>query len=98
MIPVGRREAYMGAGTYTPPRANGTTAGTTRKTARKIHFRMQVAEPWKNLLRTAQDATEMFATAGGEDTSELRKDSREEAQVLSWYLLLDLAEYLKKYL
>jgi len=98
MIPVGRREAYMGAGIYTPPRANGTTAGTTRKTARKIHFRMQVAEPWKNLLRTAHDANEMLVTAGGEDTSELRKDSREDVQMVSWYLLLDLADYLKKYL
>ena len=98
MIPVGRRELYMGAGTYTPAKSGGApAAGATKKTARKIHFRMQVAEPWKNLLRTAEDARETLLSAGGEDSSTLKKDAREQAQMISWYLLLDLADYLKRY-
>lgn len=98
MIPVGRREAYMGAGTYTPA-TNGTSApNSTKKTARKIHFRMQVTEPWKNLLRTAGDAAKTLASAGGEDTTDLKRDSRQSAQVVSWYILLDFAKYLQQYL
>lgn len=103
MIPVGRREAYMGAGPYTPPARDGAPAqqGTTRKTARKIHFRMTVAEPWKNLLRTAQDVTDILEDKDKKPTPDeartLIKESREQLQVISWYLLLDIANYLKKY-
>jgi hypothetical protein len=104
MIPVGRREAYMGAGTFTPL-TNGTSApNTTKKTERKIHFQMQVTEPWKNLLRTADDARKTLVSAEGNDpptdASEkqlLRKRSRETAQTLSWYVLLDFAKYLRQY-
>ncbi|HEV2861682.1 MAG TPA: hypothetical protein VGX48_11790 [Pyrinomonadaceae bacterium] len=103
MIPVGRREAYMGAGPYTPPAGNGAPAqGTTRKTARKIHFRMIVAEPWKNLLRTAQDVTDILNDKDKKPTTDesktLIKESREQSQMISWYLLLDFAKYLKQYL
>jgi hypothetical protein len=110
MIPVGRREAYMGAGTFTPA-TNGTSApNTTKRTERKIHFRMQVTEPWKNLLRTADDAHKTLlsiTTTVPESPEEaakllaeaslLKKTSRESAQVLSWYILLDFAKYLRQY-
>jgi hypothetical protein len=98
MIPVGRREAYMGAGTYTPA-TNGTSApNSTKKTARKIHFRTLVTEPWKNLLRTVNDAAKTLASAREADTTDLKKESRTSAQVLSWYILLDFAKYLRQYL
>ena len=57
MIPVGKREAYMGA-----PLSNGNPGvessgnGATKKTARKILFRTQVTEPWKTLITSAQYA------------------------------------------
>jgi len=56
IIPVGKREAYMGA-----PLSNGNGGagsignGVTKKTARKILFRTQVTEPWKTLITRAED-------------------------------------------
>jgi hypothetical protein len=102
LIPVGKREVYMGAGRYVPS-ANGSSAqNATPKTARKIHFRMQVAEPWKNLLKLAADAGKILnppnpAPPDGE-APKLVKQSREQAQTLSWLLLLDFADYLRQYL
>lgn len=107
MIPVGKRETYMGAGTFTPT-TNGTSApNSTSKTARKIHFRMLVTEPWKNILRVADDAKNTLETlldppddtpdpeAG--DIATLKRDSRTSAQVTSWLVLLDFAKFLKQY-
>ena len=107
MIPVGKREAYMGAGTYTPT-TNGTSApNATTKTARKIHFRMQVTEPWKNILRVADDAKNTLQTLldppddtpepEPEEIARLKRDSRTSAQVTSWLVLLDFAKFLKQY-
>jgi hypothetical protein len=62
VIPVARREAYMGA-----PLSNGNGVsessgnGTTKKTARKILFRTLVTEPWKALITLAEDAREQIA-------------------------------------
>lgn len=105
MIPTGKREAYMGAGTHTPSTNGKSAPNSTAKTARKIHFRMQVTEPWKNLLRTADDANdtlnapvdEDFPQPSADDKKRLKKDSRESSQVLSWYVLLDFAKYLRQY-
>ena len=106
LIPVGKRENYMGAGTFTPA-TNGTAApNSTPKTARKIHLRMQVTEPWKNLLRTADDDSETLASASLisnpvtrlNEINTLKKESRQAAQTLSWYILLDFVKYLQLYL
>jgi len=106
LIPVGKREAYMGAGTFTPA-TNGTAApNSTPKTARKIHLRMQVTEPWKALLRTASDDAETLASASLlsdlvlrlSEVNALKKESRQSAQTLSWYILLDFVKYLQLYL
>ncbi|MGB8508119.1 MAG: hypothetical protein WCD76_06930 [Pyrinomonadaceae bacterium] len=100
MIPVGKREAYMGAGEHTPATSNGATP----KTARKIHFRMQIAEPWKSLLERAAAALRPVTDSKGddapqpEDTRTLVKDSREQMQTMSWYILLDMSKYLVQYL
>ncbi|HEY6190262.1 MAG TPA: hypothetical protein VIW80_21600 [Pyrinomonadaceae bacterium] len=62
MIPVGKREAYMGAPLSN---ANGDTAasgnGATKKTARKILFRTQVTEPWKSLITRSEDVRRKIA-------------------------------------
>ncbi len=107
MIPVGKREAYMGAGeaTSASQQSNGTPAGQTAMTASKIHFRMQIAEPWKSLFLTAA-ATDKLITETPPpkndetppDTSVLIKNSREQLQTMSWYILLDLSKYLAQYL
>ena len=101
MVPVGRREAYMGAGEL-PPNGNGSAPGTTRKTARKIHFRTQIAEPWKSLLDRAEEFNRLKADSKesptpAEQLSAL-KDSRDQMQTMSWYILLDLSKYLSQYL
>jgi hypothetical protein len=106
MIPVGKREAYMGAGTFTPATNGNSAPNSTPKTARKIHFRMQVTEPWKNLLRTTDDAAKTLRSASKAETpppqvdqeNSLKKESRESAQTLSWYILLDFVKYLQFYL
>jgi hypothetical protein len=101
MVPVGRREAYMGAGELSAG-GNGTSSGTTKKTARKIHFRTQIAEPWKSLLERA-DAINRLKTDSSPSPSPADlltavKDSREQMQTMSWYILLDLSKYLSQYL
>lgn len=115
VIPVGRREAYMGA-----PLANGGAAsanGATKKTARKILFRTQVTEPWKSLITRAEDTRRKIkggaaspadknpdppmndGTQEGLDAvNGFLKATREQVQTVSWYILLDLADYLKQYL
>ena len=101
MVPVGRREAYMGAGELSAG-GNGSPPGATKKTARKIHFRTQIAEPWKSLLDRAEvvnrlqaDSKEPIPPA---DLVTARKESREQIQTMSWYILLDLSKYLSQYL
>lgn len=108
MIPVGKREVYMGAGPYVPSAGGGASVqNTTPKTARKIHFRMQVAEPWKNLLKLAADAGKSLIPPSAPDVNpkpsdadkdRVRKSSREHVQTISWLLLLDFANYLQQYL
>lgn len=106
MIPVGKREAYAGASeSASADKPEAAPAGQTAKTARKIHFRMQVAEPWKALFVTADAAlrlkTESPAPKKDDppfDTAVLIKNSREQIQTMSWYVLLDLSKYLALYL
>lgn len=101
MVPVGRREAYMGAGEIAP-NGNGSAPGTTRKTARKIHFRTQITEPWKSLLDRAEAVNRLKTDSKEQPTAAEQltalKDSREQLQTMSWYILLDLSKYLSQYL
>ena len=56
LIPVAKREAYMGAALSAAPSKNGNTGASTNvlpKTARKILFRTQVSEPWKRIIDRA---------------------------------------------
>lgn len=109
MIPVGRREEYMHTG---PARPSGETgdpgdANTTAVSARKEQLKIDVAEPWKNLIRGA------FMTLGSvkdrnakaPDGYSIRQVRREQArtmnrqlQMQSWLVLLDFADYLAAHL
>jgi hypothetical protein len=104
VIPVGRREAYLGA----PKSGGGTgaTAGLTARTARKILLRKEVVEPWKTLVRRAQGAQKSFLgpffdgyepPAADQKVRRLRSE-REQIQTISWFILLDFAKYLSTYL
>ncbi len=107
LIPVGRREAYLGA--QKSAAAGDNPPGTTRFTARKILLRKQVIEPWKTLIRQVRSAGGSNGVVVNNDGSRgifsdlvkqqvSIKTSREKAQVLSWFILLDFAEYLQLYI
>jgi hypothetical protein len=112
-VPVGRREEYMGAAVDRSPAlsfavaqregVSGIPAPAPKasKQARLTQFQMEVAEPWKNLIRTS------FATSAGlTEPSQLessepasaktrrRFDHNLAQQHASWLILLDFADYL----
>jgi len=110
LIPVGNREHYMGAALLKQDEKTKEVSqpGNLPKTSRKILFRKQVTEPWKRLIdRSYADNTNLVAPPAppfeGESFNDfqkalLKKASREVIQTGSWYILLDLAEYLEQYL
>jgi hypothetical protein len=110
LIPVGKREHYMGAALLNKDKNTQEISqpGNLPKTSRKILFRKQVTEPWKRLIdRAYADKTILTAPPappfGGQafdvfQKALLKKASREVIQTGSWYILLDLAEYLEQYL
>jgi hypothetical protein len=56
VIPVGKRDAYLGA----PKGSGSATPGVTTRTSRKILLRKDVIEPWKSLVRRAQGVQRSF--------------------------------------
>jgi hypothetical protein len=107
VIPVGKREAYLGAPKSTGRGAGGVAPnpGVTPRTSRKILFRKEVVEPWKTLVRRAQDVSRSFtgpfigddrAPRTAERTARLKLE-REHIQTVSWLVLLDFAKYLSQY-
>jgi hypothetical protein len=74
-----------------------------------VLFRTKVAEPWKSLINRADSIRNQIKYPIGEAdaptaevfdklTYETIKSTREQMQVASWYILLDFAKYLQKYL
>ncbi|HEX2081522.1 MAG TPA: hypothetical protein VHG08_27710, partial [Longimicrobium sp.] len=118
MVPVGRREEYMGATverTAAPAFAAGQlqavrgappAAPRASKQARLAHFGLQVAEPWKNLLRLSHAAAASLndpSPIPGESESASAKRTRVyehnlQQQNTSWLILLDFADWLEAYL
>ncbi|HWA26481.1 MAG TPA: hypothetical protein VG734_12545 [Lacunisphaera sp.] len=118
LIPVGRREVYVtalrGDNAGTGPRtgrlapANGLVAGASPATARKIHFRAKVSEPWKALVDTAarfRDAADksvkpdgMSTTAFAGKQAETLRLQRDQLQTSSWIILADFARFLAQYI
>lgn len=103
LIPVSKREAYMGAAVSAPARtgATGSPTNVLPKTERKILFRKLVGEPWKRIVDRSLSVTKSIT--GGESPSltqkrDLLNEAREQLQVSSWYVLLDLAKFLNEHL
>jgi hypothetical protein len=112
MVPVGRREEYMSAraeyasaGTLngSGPPAGGGSPTTTVKSARKEQLKLEVTEPWKHLVRTAHaTVARILDTDGGTMSAARRRAAalsvNRQAQLQSWLLLLDFADYLALHL
>lgn len=110
LIPVGKREAYMGAGS--PPVNGNSGAGTTTQmTARKVLFRTQVAEPWKALIDRALALTKFkdipnpttFDQSNqpppeDPERKQMLNAVRAQIQTVSWLVLADFVDFLKNYL
>jgi hypothetical protein len=106
LIPVGKREAYLGGERLHPDGKSTTDAAA--KTARKVLLRATVIEPWKRLRAAAAAVTETTAAAGDLSDSEKAKasaatttaiaDHRAPLQFSSWLVLLDLARFLQTHL
>ena len=104
--PVGRREEYMGAPvdrSRAPGFTDGQRAAVTivepqeslSTQARVTQFQMEVAEPWKNLLRTADKMARVLAD---DSRSGNALDLNLQQQHISWLVLLDFADYLEAHL
>lgn len=118
LIPVGRREEYMGVKKHDSIPSNsagmavgagaastGTGDSETIVTARKEQFKMEVAEPWANLVRTVLIAAarnnERRSSESSPTAAQLRDTARavnDQALAQSWLILLDFADYLKQHL
>lgn len=102
LVPVGKREAYVAAPVQSPDEGARPVDQPLPKTTRKILFRSQVAEPWKNII----DQSERFkknlnshsdSHPTQEETDSLVKAAREQIQTQSWLVLLDFALFLEQY-
>jgi hypothetical protein len=115
LVQVGRREEYLGAtvdrslapdfavGQRQSLDASQPAAGAdSGRLARVTQFQMEVAEPWKNLIRSSFTST--AAPAPGDDAEPADARARRafefnlRQQMVSWLVLLDLADYLETYL
>ncbi|MFS8979352.1 hypothetical protein PO002_33545 [Cupriavidus necator] len=108
MVPVGRREEYMGtraqhvAGGVSSA-GGGIAATPSVVSSRKEQFKMDVSEPWKNLVRAAVYAKGRIVDQGdGSGTDADRADqaarTNQQLQGQSWLVLLDFADYLATHL
>jgi len=106
LIPVGKREAYLGGERLRPDGKTITDAAA--KTSRKVLLRATVIEPWKRLRASAAAVTETTRASAGLTESERTKASaatqaaiaeqRAPLQFSSWLVLLDLAQFLQAHL
>ena len=109
LIPVGKREAYVGA----PERSSNNQLVLDPDLPpppdkRTLLFMAQVTEPWKRLIERAFaiDKLQRPSTTVPNDDQPYKpeaipvliKTNREQIQTTSWYVLLDFAKLLKQYL
>ena len=115
-VPVGRREEYASANVDQPstptsaavqqlPAIPETPATHPSKLARVTQFQMEVAEPWKNLIRSSYRTEESLKRGGDSDPPEPpdKKAKRVfefnlQQQNVSWLILLDFADFLSLHL
>ncbi|MDX6269648.1 MAG: hypothetical protein QOD28_871 [Acidobacteriota bacterium] len=113
LVPVGKRENYMGAGAV----ANANNAGADAPPAndydapvdpRMMPLWLDVTEPWTRLIERAGASDKMFNPPSLPKTDDEPYDAaakrdtlkslREQIQTVSWYVLLDFAKLLEQYL
>ena len=109
LIPVGKREAYVGA----PERSSNNQLVLDPDLPpppdkRTLLFMAQVTEPWKRLIERAFALDKMHKATSSVPTDDEPftptalaasiKTNREQIQTTAWYVLLDLAHLLKQYL
>jgi hypothetical protein len=116
VVPVGRREAYMASDvkrSAVPAFALAQRQGLdivepsapVSKMARVAQFQMEVAEPWKNLIRSSVKAASAFGessplTVPASEAIDQRRRLFEfnlQQQHPSWLILLDFADYLAEH-
>jgi hypothetical protein len=103
-VPVGRREEYMSTRAQRQTAVDGASgtgvaASPSAVAARKEQFKMEVAEPWKNLIRTSiYSASRIMDSSteamGNGDKRKAAVSANNQAQGQSWLILLDFADYL----
>ncbi len=117
MVPVGRREEYIGtpvdrsaapafaAGQQQSLRVAEPPSLPNSKRARLTQFQMEVAEPWKNLVRSSHKTSASLVSSkiGGDDEKDTDKRKRVfdfnlQEQNSSWLILLDFADFLEAHL
>jgi hypothetical protein len=109
LVPVGKREAYIAAPQRTQDQKIVMPAGQTAPPdPRTLLFMAQVTEPWKRLVERAAALNRMQTTQPSPLTNDSAltglalekslKESREQMQTASWYVLLDFAKLLCQYI
>jgi hypothetical protein len=104
VVPVGRREEYMSTRAQSAPSGDAGVAATPSVVAtRKEQFKLDVSEPWKNIVRSAVYARARIVDAGdgsGTDAQRTAQATQANQQLLgqSWLVLLDFADYLATHL
>jgi len=115
LVPVARRDDYLSKavdrtavalvdGQLAALRPGEAPKPRESKLGRMTLFKMDVAEPWKAIVRAAQKASSDL-THGDPDNKELDLDKKRrrldynlQFQMQSWLVLLDLADWLKDHL
>jgi hypothetical protein len=104
LVPVARREAYMGAPMTVPA---GESESEALPDARKLLLRTTALEPWQRLIDSANDTKRRLdaAEAVADDLTKSRAERllveaelRDQILVASWYALLDLNLFFEEHL
>ena len=111
LIPVGKRETYMGASLREPDQPasqSGSAKTSPNSDPRMLLLWTQVTEPWKRLIEQAAGARPKIYSDPSPPFNDKKpspqqkaaalKSLREQIQVGSWYILLDFAKLLKEQL
>ena len=109
LVPVGKREAYIAAPKRTKEQKLVLEPGQAPPhDPRTLLFMANVTEPWKRLIERAFALRKMQNPAGlplssdealdGDAKKKSLKESREQIQTASWYVLLDFAKLLRQYI
>ncbi len=99
VIPAGKREAYTGTAAPAP----GDTTTINLPDPRETVLLTDATQPWRSLVDTKQVALARLAesAAAGQPPAQIAQETQalaDQLQTASWYILLDLADYLAKYL